>query len=189
MHDKPLSLLNQIGLPPLNSIPIDEVPEEDIINIDLDKLDSDSRADARKMIDAITDLFYDDDFKKTHPQAHKAIEMELETLRILIKMRKADEEAHDAILKAIAENKSNASLYRSMSDIQKTSIAITGKIHDTLDRLNKLCTELTSHIDLDDTGDGDPTDSPEDTANIHRGTKEFIKDMESVAGPVQTELF
>lgn len=165
-------------MPEINLPTIDEPSIEDILVIDIGELDRSSREDARRMVHNITDLFYDEEFAQRHPRAYRCIEMEVETLRGLIKMRKADEEAHDALLSAIGENKSNASLYRSMAEIQRTSIALTGKIHDTIDRLNKLCSELTSHIEMESNEEDDK--EGEQTSNIHRGTKEFIKDMVGV---------
>lgn len=84
---------------------IDDLHEEDLITIDLDAINSDSEKEAKDIIKIVTDLYQDDLFKERHPQVQRRIELELETLRGLIKMRKADEEAHDALILAITENK------------------------------------------------------------------------------------
>lgn len=153
--------------------PIDDMPEEDVLLIDMAALDADSKQEAESMIRIVTDLYQDETFKTRHPQAQRRIEMELETLRGLIKMRKADEEAHDAILQAIATNKSNASLYRGLAEIQKTSIALSNKIHDTVDRLNGICKGFQLELDFDTPKQDEDTPA----TNVHRGSKTFIKDM------------
>lgn len=160
----------------LNNLPIDDLPEEDLLHIDLAALNEDSTTEAKSMVEIVTDLFYDEQFKKEHPKIHRRIEMEIETLRGLIKMRKADEEAHDALLQAIVENKNNASLYRSMADIQKTSIAISNKIHDTLDRLNKICSDLTTEAPLS-INEGGAEETEDSSTKAYRGSKDFIKEM------------
>lgn len=154
---------------------IDNLPTEDLIHIDIDAINEDSKKEASDMIRVVTDLFYDEKFKEQHPQAQRRIEMEIETLRGLIKMRKADEEAHDALLQAIAENKSNASLYRSMAEIQKTSIALSNKIHDTIDRLNNICKEFTIDMPVEETEQS--SEDTEQKNGAHRGSKSFIESM------------
>lgn len=159
-----------------DTFPIDNLKPEDICPIDLDAINTDSEKEAHDMIKIVTDLYQDATFKDRHPQAQKRIEMELETLRGLIKMRKADEEAHDALISAITENKSNASLYRSMAEIQKTSIAITNKIHDTIDRLNTICKGFQLELQFDEP-DKPEDDKPQQKTQAHRGSKAFIEEM------------
>lgn len=150
---------------------IDGVAQEDLFDIDIDAINTESSSEAKKVIDTIVDMFYDENFKKSHPQVQKRISLELETLRGLIKMRKADEEAHDALISAISENKSNASLYRAMADIQKTSIAITNKIHDTMDRLNNICKGYQLELPLQQINE------EQDDTNTHMGSRSFIESM------------
>lgn len=159
-----------------DDFPIDGLPAEELSLIDIDAINADSEEEAKSMVNIVTNLFYDEEFKKAHPQIHKRIELEIETLRGLIKMRKADEESHDALLKAISENHTNASLYRSMAEIQKTSIAITNKIHDTIDRLNKICADVTSGSEMINEDEQFEGENPK-KIKAHRGTKEFIQEL------------
>lgn len=154
---------------------IDGLQEESLCPIDLDALNADSEKEAEDIIKIVTGLYHDENFKNRHPQVQKRINIELETLRGLIKMRKADEEAHDALIQAIGENKSNASLYRSMAEIQKTSISITNKIHDTIDRLNNICKAYQLELQFEP-GDENQEDKQE-TTGAHRGSKSFIEEM------------
>ena len=85
---------------------------EDVV-IDIDGIGSTSEMDARDMVDNLSKFYYDEEFMRKNPNVKKRIDSELESLRVLIKMRKADEAVHDAIIKAISANNSNASLYRS----------------------------------------------------------------------------
>lgn len=152
--------------------PIDQLPEEDLFDIDIEAINIDSEKEANSMIQIVTNLYQDEGFKKKHPQAQRRIEMELETLRGLIKMRKVDEEAQDAIIEAISANKSNGSLYRSLSDIQKTSIALSNKIHDTIDRLSTICKDFQHELPIEEEiQDNKPV------TGATRGTKAFIEEM------------
>lgn len=159
-----------------NEFPIDQLPEEDLFDIDVDAINKDSEQEAHNMIKIVTDLYQDETFKKKHPQAQRRIEMELETLRGLIKMRKVDEEAQDALLQAISANKSNGSLYRAISDIQKTSIALSNKIHDTIDRLSIICKDFQNDLQFDEP-ESDNTEQKRPLSGAHRGSKAFIEEM------------
>lgn len=159
-----------------DEFPIDQLPEEDLFEIDMVAINKDSESEAHEIIKIVTDLYQNEEFKAKYPQAQRRIEMELETLRGLIKMRKVDEEAMEALLQAISTNKSNGSLYRSMAEIQKTSIALSNKIHDTVDRLDAICKDFK----LDPPGQDDTEEDEDDDSPINiacRGTKAFIEKM------------
>ena len=104
-----------------------------------------------------------------HPMAKKRIDTELESLRVLIKMRKADEQAHDSIITAIASNSNNASLYRALTDIQKTILAITSKISETIIGINNILKGFQLEINFDK-----PAEPESDST---RGSKDFISKM------------
>ena len=111
-----------------------------------------------------------------NPTFKKRVDADLESLRILIKMRKADEVAHDNLLKAIAGNSSNASLYRSLTEMQKTIISITTKMGEIVTGLNNLMKgfQLEINFQEESTPDTDTISSSQDT---YRGSKEFINKM------------
>ena len=111
-----------------------------------------------------------------NPTFKKRVDADLESLRILIKMRKADEVAHDNLLKAIAGNSSNASLYRSLTEMQKTIISITTKMGEIVTGLNNLMKEFQLEINFQEesTPDTDTISSSQDT---YRGSKDFINKM------------
>lgn len=161
-------------------VPDELQPEVDgmhLIDIDLDGINESAKIDAISLIDNLSKLYYDEDFMKRNPTFKKRVDTDLESLRILFKMRKTDEEAHDILIKAIAGNSSNASLYKSLSEMQKTIISITTKICDIIDGLNNLMkgyqTELINKEEETDELDEDNFD-PTSTC---RGTKLFIEQM------------
>ena len=111
-----------------------------------------------------------------NPTFKKRVDADLESLRILIKMRKADEVAHDNLLKAIAGNSSNASLYRSLTEMQKTIISITTKMGEIVTGLNNLMKgfQLEINFQEESTPGTDTISSSQDT---YRGSKDFINKM------------
>lgn len=161
-------------------IPDDLQPDVDglqLVDIDLESINESAKTDAVSLIDNLSKLYYDEDFMKRNPTFKKRVDTDLESLRILFKMRKTDEETHDILIKAIAGNSGNASLYKSLTELQKTIISITTKICDIIEGLNNLMkgyqTELINKEEETDELDEDNFD-PTSTC---RGTKLFIEQM------------
>ena len=161
---------------------MDGAPIVDVVTIDMDAIDQSADQESKDFARTLRQAYYDDEFLKENPSFKKQLEAEIESMRILIKMRKADETAHDALIHAIEQNSSNASLYRSLSDIQKTILSITEKIDGCKTNLLTLLKNYQLEINFKDDPDepGDPADKIKDT---HRGMKEFIESMKN-AGDV-----
>ena len=159
----------------------DLIDPEQIVNIDIDAIGEESRDEALKLIDDISRFYYDPNFMKEHPAFKKRVDADLESLRINLKMRKADEQAHDILLKNIGSNPGNASLYRSLSEMQRTVLNISTKIDETIARLNNMMKAY--QMELNFGADTPPAETTEEgqPGNIHRGAKAFIEDMEKVS--------
>lgn len=160
----------------------DIVDAEEILHIDIDDIGDSSISDAKIMVENLSKFYYDDEFMKNNPSLKKRIDNELESLRILIKMRKSDEITHDILLGAIAKNSSNASLYRSLTETQKTIISITTKINEIVSGLNNLLKNYQLEIQWkEDSNTQDSSNDNEDdnkTDNMtFKGSKSFIEQM------------
>ena len=150
------------------------IDSEQIIDFDLDGIDKASSEDAAALVQNLSKFYYNEEFMAANPTFKKRVDADLESLRILIKMRKADEVAHDNLLKAIASNSSNASLYRSLTEMQKTIISITTKMGEIITGLNNLMKGFQLEINFQEESVEEIQNSSKDT---HRGSKEFINMM------------
>ena len=165
-----------------NDVDLDGIVDgEQIIDFDIDGIDKSSADDAASLVQNLSKLYYNEEFMSANPTFKKRVDADLESLRILIKMRKADEVAHDNLLKAIAGNSSNASLYRSLTEMQKTIISITTKMGEIVTGLNNLMKGFQLEINFQehDTDEDDLMDSRDVSKDTHRGSKEFITMMNS----------
>lgn len=155
----------------------DMIDPEQIIDIDLDGIGEQSKAVALEMIEDISKFYYNEAFMREHPAFKKRVDSELESLRIQIKMRKADEEMQDVLVKSCCQNPQNASLFKSLTDMQRTIITIQGKIDDIVARLNNMMKGYQAELNFDV-----PSDSEEESDEIktsYRGSKDFITAMQN----------
>ena len=159
--------------------------EEDIVNIDTDRIDNESLHEAVDLVENLKDIYADPEFMKSNPKFATRLKTEVENLRILLKMRKSDEVAHDILLGAIGKNSSNASLYRSLSDIQKTILSttadLTAKIKDINSMLKNIQLELNFKQEPQeesvDQETGEIINENQTEQTTFRGSKDFIKQM------------
>lgn len=160
------------------NFPIDDLPTESAVTIDLCAIDDNSKKTAMTIISDITKLYADENWVKEHPIQKRRLDIELETLRGLLKMRQADEQAHDALIEGISANNGNASLYKALADIQRTSLQVTDKINQTINTLTNLMEkfQLDNPVEQSDNSN----DIANDSIEMTRGSKEFITKMNQV---------
>ena len=92
-----------------DELPID--PEGIVEDINISEIDEQAKQEANAMCSNIKDIYFDSDYWCKHPLIKKRVDIELESLRLLIKMRRSDEISHDLCLRNLGLNGGNASLY------------------------------------------------------------------------------
>lgn len=158
--------------------------EEDVVNIDTERIDNDSFREASELVENLKDIYADPEFMKANPKFSTRLKAEIENLRILIKMRKSDEVAHDILLCAISKNSSNASLYRSLSDIQRTILSTTSEMSTKVKEINAMLKNIQLELFKQDIKENVDPESGEVVNDVEhqeqttfRGSKDFIKQM------------
>lgn len=174
--DNMSELFADTGVDP-SSLPLDNIP---LIEIDLDGIDKESQDSARDLVENLSRFYYDEEFLANNPTFKKRVDTDLESLRVLIKMRKTDEVAHDVLIKAIQGNSGNASLYRAMTEIQKTILSITTKMNEVITSLNNMMKgyQLELNFEKEEEETNEAMNSPLEGSSINRGAKDFIRRME-----------
>lgn len=158
----------------------------DIVNIDIEAIGNEAEGKAKNFIEDLTKFYYDEEFLKSNPNFRKRVDNEMESLRMLLKMRAADEVTHDILIKAIAANSGNASLYRSLTQVQTTILQITTKIEGIVATLTNMIKgyqlELNFKNEQEMLNNNSEESSEVDIENgsQHRGSKSFIEQMSKV---------
>lgn len=152
----------------------------EVVNIPIEDIGIEAEDKAKTLIEDLTKFYYDEEFLKQNPNFRKRVDNDMESLRMLIKMRAADEVTHDVLIKAIAGNSGNASLYRALTTVQSTILSITTKIEGIVNNLTSMIKNYQLEINFKQELNAEET-SPEevdDKTTTHRGSKAFIEQMQ-----------
>ena len=188
--------LNEFNINGLDSIfdnSGDVIDGIDIVNIDIDAIGDEAEGKAKTLIEDLAKFYYDEDFLKANPNFRKRVDNDMESLRNLIKMRAADEVTHDVLIKAIAANSSNASLYRALTNVQTTILQITTKIETIVNNLTSMIKgyqlELNFKLEQEQmmNDDEDKEVTVDNISSQHRGSKSFIEQMNRIESEQITE--
>lgn len=157
----------------------------DVVNIDIEAIGNEAEGKAKTFIEDLTKFYYDEEFLKSNPNFRKRVDNEMESLRMLLKMRAADEVTHDVLIKAIAANSGNASLYRSLTQVQTTILQITTKIEGIVATLTNMIKgyqlELNFKNEQELTSNNDePSEQDISNGMMNRGSKSFIEQMSKI---------
>jgi len=151
------------------------IDNEDIVNIDTGNIDKLSLSEAEGLIDNLRDIYTNPDFMKNNPKFVTRLKAEIEDLRILLKVRKSDETVHDIILGSIGKNPNNASMFRALTDVQKTILSTTTEISTKIKDINAMLKNIQLEIPFEQNNDDESENSPQGTT--FRGTRDFVKQV------------
>lgn len=158
----------------------------EVVNIPIEDIGTEAEGKAKSLIEDLAKFYYDDEFLKANPNFRKRVDNDMESLRMLLKMRAADEVTHDVLIKAIAANSSNASLYRSLTTVQTTILQITTKIENIVNNLTTMIKGYQLELNFkyeNEIANNESNDTPEtieDSPTTHRGSKAFIEQMQRI---------
>lgn len=167
-------------------------PEELVQTIDIEAIDDEAMRLAMEMVNNLSDVYFDSEFMKENPSLKKRIDFGIESMRILIKMRKSSEQTHDLLINSIASTPNNASLYRAQAQIEGNLLNIQKQMDDTINSLNNLMKGYQLEINFRNGSQETDLEESTEQQSIHRGSKSFIQQMrdkqEQNSDSFQTEL-
>lgn len=151
----------------------------EMVNIDIDEIGKKADDKAKSLIEDLAKFYYDEEFLKSNPNFRKRVDNDIESLRMLLKMRSADEVTHDVLIKAIAANSGNASLYRALTQVQTTILQITTKIETIVNSLTAMIKnyQLELNFKAEQEQNNSVEEGEENYNTTHRGSKSFIEQM------------
>ena len=151
------------------------------IEIDVQQIEDESKDYIDTLVHQFAAFYYDEQFLSQHPKFHNRIKVDIESLISLRKMKRMDEITQDSLVKAIAGNPNNASLYRALTDIQRTILNIQTKIDEIVRSMTSFMKGYQMEIDFNPTSEEPVSNSSDDSPSevMTRGSKEFIQQMRS----------
>ena len=178
-----MSILDNLNAKDIDNMFIDDdniIDGLDIVNIDIEGIGTEAESKAKTLFEDLTTFYYDPEFLKANPNFRRRVDNDIESLRMLLKMRAADEVTHDVLIKAIAANSGNASLYRSLTQVQTTILQITTKIETIINNLTTMIKGYQLELNFKNEQEIESSENESDTIDdntVHRGSKSFIEQM------------
>lgn len=178
-----MSILDNLDAKDIDNMFIDDdniIDGLDIVNIDIEGIGTEAESKAKTLFEDLTAFYYDPEFLKANPNFRRRVDNDIESLRMLLKMRAADEVTHDVLIKAIAANSGNASLYRSLTQVQTTILQITTKIETIINNLTTMIKGYQMELNFKQEQELESSEKEPDTIDdntVHRGSKSFIEQM------------
>lgn len=147
--------------------------------IDIEAIEQEAKESSFAMCKNLREIYFDEEFMAKNPKFKERLDVELESLRVLIKMRKSDEIVHDLCLRSIGMNANNGSLYKALSGIQKSMLNIQIQMDTTVRNINNLLknVQLELNFDSHEKQEGQPAAEVPLDPNTTRGSKRFIEQM------------
>ena len=153
-------------------------PQGIVEDIDVDEIDEQAEERSFAMCKNLREIYFDEQFMEQNPKLKERLDAELDSLRVLIKMRKSDEKIHDLCLRSIGLNSNNASLYSSLAKIQNSLLNIQKQMDETVKNINNLLKNVQLELNFDQ--QKQETSSQlitENGSSTSRGSKDFINEM------------
>ncbi len=177
----------------LGGLSIDE-PIADAIYIDTEEISREAKNDSIFMLKDLAKIYGNEKFMAEHPEYKKRLDLELESIRMLLKMRRSSEVTHDILVKQIGSNPNNASMYKALQGLQKSLLDIQTKLDETVKTVNNLLKNYQLELPFDqveETEDGEIESSSDHGASglRYRGSRQFIIDMVNQKHDDQPTLF
>ena len=154
-------------------------PEGIVEDINITEIEDQAKSASFALCRNLREVYFDEEFMKNNPRFKERLDVELESLRVLVKMRKSDEIAHDLCLRSIGMNTNNASLYKALSGIQSSMLSIQRQMDDTVKNINNLLKNVQLELNFDNNQQNNTQSQQEIPldSNTTRGSKKFIEMM------------
>ena len=154
-------------------------PEGIVEDINITEIEEQAKSASFALCRNLREVYFDEEFMKKNPHFKERLDVELESLRVLVKMRKSDEIAHDLCLRSIGMNTNNASLYKALSGIQSSMLSIQRQMDDTVKNINNLLKNVQLELNFDNNQQNNTQGQQEIPldSNTTRGSKKFIEMM------------
>lgn len=176
----------------LNSdAPILDDPEKDlelpVLNIDIDEINVEARRQAKIIAERLSNYFFDQKYIEQHPYIPAKIATEMDNIRRLLKMLAVNERAQDTLILTITSIGLNkGTLYSSLTSLQNSMLNIQSQLNNLTTSLEKIFQDMQDNCEK--TFAEKDKENSDDGSMIVRGSREFIKNIDSYINGETDEL-
>ena len=162
-----------------SSVLVDSFAEaeiEPLVSIDIDEVSNTALDKANAITERLSNYYFDDRYIKEHPYIPTKIMLEMDNIRRLLKMLMVNEQAQDALIRAISLSPSKSTLYISFTSMQKGTLLIQKQLYDVVSGLEQVFQRMQDDADKQ-WSEKDKETAADGTITV-RGSREFIKQLQ-----------
>lgn len=149
--------------------------DQNIISVDLNKVNTESQKQAVSIVDKLSGYYFDDKYLKEHPYIPSKIAQCTDNIRRLLKMLSVNEQAQDTLIVSIGFNASKGAMYQSLTSLQNSMLSIQNQLNDYVNSLEDIFRKMQEECQL--TFEEKTKETEEDGSVVVRGSRDFIKSI------------
>lgn len=158
----------------------DEALSNPILVINLEEVDKKTNDTARKIVERLSDYYFDKRYIEQHPYIPNKIAQEVDNIRRLLKMLMVNEKAQDTLITSISINSAKGTLYGSLTSLQNSMLQMQSQLNQLTANLENIFKEMQANCE--ETFEEKQKDDfeNEDGSKVVMGSRDFIKQIDAM---------
>jgi len=158
----------------------DDTLQTPLLVINLEEVDKKTNERARKIVERLSDYYFDKRYVEQHPYIPNKIAQEVDNIRRLLKMLAVNEKAQDTLITSISINAGKGTLYGSLTSLQNSMLQMQSQLNQLTANLENIFKEMQANCE--ETFEQKPKDDyeNEDGSKVVMGSRDFIKQIDDM---------
>jgi hypothetical protein len=163
----------------------DETLSTPLLVIDLNEVDRKTSERAKKIVERLSDYYFDERYIKDHPYIKNKIAQEVDNIRRLLKMLTVNEKAQDSLIKSITINAGKGTLYGSLTSLQNSMLQMQSQLNQLTANLENIFKEMQANCE-ETFEEKAKEQENEDGSKVVLGSRDFIKEIDEMINSTKT---
>jgi len=164
----------------------DDTLQTPLLVINLEEVDKKTNERAKKIVERLSDYYFDKRYVEQHPYIPNKIAQEVDNIRRLLKMLAVNEKAQDTLITSITINAGKGTLYGSLTSLQNSMLQMQSQLNQLTANLENIFKEMQANCE--ETFEEKQKDDieNEDGSKVVMGSRDFIKQIDAMINSGET---
>ena len=164
---------------------VDDTLSTPLLVIDLNDVDKKTSDRAKKIVERLSDYYFDQRYIENHPYIKNKIAQEVDNIRRLLKMLTVNEKAQDTLITSITMNAGKGTLYGSLTSLQNSMLSMQTQLNQLTSNLENIFKEMQANCEETFEEKAKEQDN-EDGSKVVLGSRDFIKEIDDMINSGKT---